>query len=107
MEIPEEIETYIIALSVVDSSILFIWAHYPKIQYYIGENKDLNWKSISSDQKLPECFIRAFKYNLDWGEIFFNQELSKEFLSIYKNPNEKHSWRYEKIPSLNVTFLKL
>jgi hypothetical protein len=98
MEIPEEIRSHIVALSVLDSNIVFIWAHYPGIQYYIAKNKDLNWKSISRDQRLPECFIRAYKYQVDWDEIFIWQDLSRDFKKHFKNPVGDYSWKFDKNP---------
>ena len=104
MKIPQEIIDQILGLSVVDSNIVYFWAYYPGIKRYVEENKELNWAKISSDQKLPECFIRAFKYQVDWAEIFFCQDLSREFLSRY-DPTGEHSGSYEKKPILDLSFL--
>ncbi len=58
---------------------------------FIREFKDkVDWNCISSYQKLSEEFIREFKDKVDWDYISRFQKLSEEFIREFKN---KVYWR--------------
>ena len=63
---------------------------YPNIFSEYDSENEIDWKKISSKQKLSEDFIREFKDKVKWVEISYNQKLSEDFIREFK---DKLDWR--------------
>lgn len=57
-----------------------------EIEEYLRLNRmSINWKKISSSQRLSESFMKEFKDKIDWNFISYNIKLSENFIRDLKD----------------------